>query len=116
MTLGCLTRPELCWDVFMALFSLGLTVAFAVLARRRFAAGRTLRGNGLIAGAVTSGATATLWLVCVMLGVPPFFMGVVHIPPCNAAEAQTMTPETTPPHPPAPTSSPVRQAGPLERI
>jgi len=115
MVLGCLTRLELASDLFMAFVSVGLTLAFAVLARRRFAAGRTLRGNGLIAGAVTSGATATLWLVCGMLGVPPFFMGVIHIPPCNAAEARIMTPETTPPHH-APTSSPVRQAGPLERI
>ncbi len=116
MALGCLTRLELASDLSMALISVGLTVAFAVLARRRFAAGRTLRGNGMIAGAVTSGATATLWLACVMLGVPPFFMGVVHIPPCNAAEARTMTPELNPRHSPAPTSSSVHPAGPLERI
>src|SRR5437588_9697957 len=102
MAFGCLTRSELVSELSMVLLSVGLTVAFVVLARRRFAAGRTWRGNGLVAGAVTSGATATLWLVCVMLGVPPFFMGVVHIPPCNAAEARTIAPATNPRHAPDP--------------
>src|SRR5438552_14389361 len=113
MAFGCLTRPELMSELLMVLLSLGLTVAFAVLARRRFAGGRRWRGNGLIAGAVTSGATATLWLVCVFLGVPPFFMGVVHIAPCNTPEARTVVPETNPRPTPNPKSS-VPHAGPLE--
>ena len=112
MEFGCLSWPQLVTELFMVLVSLGLTVAFVVLARRRFAAGRTWRGKGLIAGAAMSGVTATLWLVCLYLGVPPFFVGVVHVPPCSAAEAASVVPEAR--HVPRP-PSPVRPGGPLER-
>ncbi len=70
-------------DLMMALLSLTLAVAFGVLARRRFVAGRRGRGWVLVAGAVTSGAVAELWVFCTLVGVPPFFMGGSPLLPCG---------------------------------
>ncbi len=74
-------------DLLMALLSLTLAVALGVLARRHFLGGRRGRGWVLVAGAVTSGAVAELWVICMILGVPPFFMGEIKLLPCDPGVA-----------------------------
>jgi hypothetical protein len=75
-------------DLLLALLCLTLAVAFGVLARRHFSSGRRGRGWGFIAGAVASGAIAELWVICTILGVPPFFMGEIQLRPCDAGKPE----------------------------
>ena len=84
---GCLSRSQLCVDLLMVVVSIVLVAAFGVLARRHLAAGRIWRGRGMIAALMASGATAVLWGTCSILGVPPFFIGVTRLPPCDGIPA-----------------------------
>src|SRR2546425_13248143 len=74
--------------LLMALLCLTLAVAFGVLARRHFLSGRRGRGWGSVAGAVASGAIAELWVICMMLRVPPFFMGQIQLLPCDLGKPE----------------------------
>ena len=81
--LSCISPSQRAVDLLMTLLCITLAVAFGVLARRRFLAGRRGRGWALVAGAVASGAVAELWVICAFLGVPPFFMGETQLLPCD---------------------------------
>jgi hypothetical protein len=37
----------------------------------------------MIAAAVAGGAISSVWVVCMSFGVPPFFMGLTRLPPCD---------------------------------
>jgi hypothetical protein len=68
--------------------SLAVAIGLAIRARRHFLAGRPVLAWGMVAGAVTSGAVAELWIICTMLGVPPFFMSGTRVLPCEHEPAQ----------------------------
>ena len=80
---SCLSAAQLEVDLLMMALCLALTVGFVFIARRHFAAGRNWRGSAMLAAVLSSGATAVLWATCTALGIPPFFVGVVRLPPCD---------------------------------
>ena len=102
---SCISPSQRMVDLLMALLCLTLAVAFGVLARRRFLAGRRGRGWALVAGAVASGAIAELWVICTFLGVPPFFMGEIQLLPCDRGRPEqgvVLRRSSLPVHPPIP--------------
>ena len=72
---SCVSSSQRVVDLLMALVCLTLAVGFAVLARRHFLAGRGARGWISVTGALASAAIAELWVICTVVGIPPFFMG-----------------------------------------
>jgi|SRR5207247_1649679 len=85
---GCLSTSQVVVGLLTALLCLGLAAAFGARARHHFLAGRNWWGFGMVAGAVASGASATLWVICTFLGAPPFFIGELQMPPCDGAKPE----------------------------
>src|SRR5690242_10451902 len=79
----CLTRAQLDGGLGLVVLCVSCAVACAVRARRHFGAGRNWLGTAMIGGVVASGASAVLWAVVTASGIPPFFIGVMHFPPCD---------------------------------
>ena len=82
----CLSAAQLDVDVLLVAVSVVLVAGFAVLARRHLAAGRIWRARGMIAAVIASGAMVVLWGTCSILGVPPFWVGAMRLPPCDAVQ------------------------------
>ncbi len=84
----CISPSQRVVDLLMVLVCLALVVVFSVRARHHFLGGRTWWGWGMVAGSTASGATATLWGICTILGVPPFFMGEIQLLPCDSGKPE----------------------------
>jgi hypothetical protein len=84
----CISPWQRTVDLLVAAGSLAVAIGLAIRARRHFSAGRGVWGWGMIAGAVASGAVAGLWVICALLGVPPFFMGEIQLLPCDPGEPE----------------------------
>ena len=97
---GCLSTSQVVVGLLTALLCLGLAAAFGARARHHFLAGRNWWGFGMVAGAVASGASATLWVICTFLGAPPFFMGEILMPPCDGAKPERTEQTRAPVHSP----------------
>ena len=83
---SCLRTSHLVVGLLMVLLCLGLAAAYGVRARHHFLAGRDWWAFAMVAGAVASGATATIWGVCTILGGPIFMGEITQLPPCDRAE------------------------------
>jgi hypothetical protein len=82
-------------DLLVAAGSLAVAIGLAIRARRHFLAGRRGWGWGMIAAAVASGAVAELWVICTVLGIPPFFMGDPRVSPCDGGRQQGIAAQLT---------------------
>ena len=83
---SCFRTSHLVVGLLMVLLCLGLAAAYGVRARHHFLAGRDWWAFAMVAGAVASGATATIWGVCTILGGPIFMGEITQLPPCDRAE------------------------------